>query len=182
VGSTNIEKVRAARTKEELREWAVMGGQASGLARAARASLREKLEKLAANEDVSGLVKGMILGDLPEAERKLVRSMVPDCIPDCDISPLTAMVYSGIARIVRSGDMAQLERLLRISGETAELRVKLSNDKDQPFELLNLAALSDQDLRKLADRERPQEIIDLEPEEIIEQDLYEEELASEYAD
>jgi hypothetical protein len=176
MGSTNIEKVRAVSTKAEQREWAVMGGQASGAARAARASLREKLAELAANEDVSGLVKGMILGDLPEAERKLVRSMVPESIPDSEISPLTAMVYAGVARTIKTGDMAQLERLLRVSGETAELRVRLSNDGDKPFELLNLQSLSDTDLRRLADRERPEDIIDLEPMETTEQNLFEEDL------
>ena len=159
-----IEHVMETTAPETLREWRVAGAAASNKLQAERRAVRAKLETILAEGDAQEIVKGILMDDLPEGQRQLVRQMVPPSIPDEAISPLVAMVYSSVAKAVKTGDAQILERLLRLSGQSPEIKIKLGNVDDKPFELLDLSALTDDELRRLAAREKPDdyEVIDAE--------------------
>ena len=168
-GDSNIEKVMQAATQEELTEWRRRGGIKSRQVQGIRRAVNNKLQRMLETSDTQDLVRGLLWGELTEEQRDYVRGIVPATIPDEGITPLVAMVYAVVAKTVRSGDASQLERLLRISGETAELKIKLSGGIENiPFDQLDLTQLSDEELRRLAERERPDE-------EIIDIDNYEKE-------
>lgn len=157
-----IETVMETTAPETLRAWRVAGAEASNKLQAERRAVRSKLEMILAEGDAQEIVKGILLDDLPPGQRQLVRSMVPASIPDEQISPLVAMVYSSVGKAVRTGDAQILERLLRLSGQSPEIKIKLGNVDDKPFELLDLSTLTDDELRRLAAREKPDdyEVVD----------------------
>lgn len=156
---TNIERNLQGKTQEELKEYTTRGGIASGEARRAKKSLAAKIDKMISDKDVQGLMKESLFGSLNKAEIKQVRKFVPADIPDDQVTPLVAMVYSAIHKTIDSGDAASLERLLRVSGETAEIKLKVGNDGGQPFALLDLGAMTDSDLQRVMNREKPDEIV-----------------------
>ena len=155
-GKSNIERVMASTAQGTLREWRQRGAAASNKVQGIRRAVNNKLQRMLETSDTQDLVRGLLWGELTEEQRDYVRGIVPATIPDESITPLVAMVYAVVAKTVRSGDASQLERLLRISGETAELKIKLSGGiENTPFDQLDLTQLSDAELRRLVARERP---------------------------
>ena len=157
-GNSNIEKVMSTTAQETLTAWRTAGAIESNRVQGVRRSVRRKLERVL--EDGSGqeIVRGILMGELTEEQREYVRSIVPESIPDEQISPLVAMVYSTVAHAVKKGDAQSLERLMRLSGEAPEVKLRLGNLDDKPFALLDLGSMTDEELRRLADRQL--EIVD----------------------
>lgn len=170
-GESNIEKAMHSATHEEVTEWRRRGGIKSRQVQGIRRAVDNKLRRMMETKDTQELVKGLLWGELTEDQREYVRGIVPRTIPDEGITPLVAMVFAVVDKTVRSGDASQVERLLRISGETPEIKLRLSGGIDgMPFDKIDLTQLSDDELRRLAEREQldNEDVIDADYQEIPE--------------
>lgn len=152
-GKSQIEKVMSTTAQDTLTAWRTAGAVAANKKMGARRSLQNKLERVCREGDAAQIVKALLLSELTPAEREAVRELVPASIPDSGISPLVAIVYSVVHRTIKTGDAASLERLLRLAGVTPELQIKLGNADGKPFALLDLGSMTDEELRRLADRQ-----------------------------
>ena len=65
------------------------------------------------------------------------------------------LVVAAITRKAKAGDKDCATFLRDTAGQSPAQLVKVGNLDDKPFEMLDLSALSDDDLRRLAEREQP---------------------------
>ena len=67
------------------------------------------------------------------------------------------LVVAAITRKAKAGDKDCAAFLRDTAGQSPAQLVKVGNLDDKPFEMLDLSALSDDELRRLAERERPED-------------------------
>lgn len=136
----NIVKYMASQTQETRTANARKAGIASAKKRAAQKSWKASVEML-----MAGTLSHK------DAENIKLHFGLPD-----DVEDLTHqdMVLSAIARKAEAGDKDCAAFLRDTAGQSPAQMIKVGN-LDGPFEALDLAALSDEQLRMLAERERP---------------------------
>ena len=66
------------------------------------------------------------------------------------------LVVAAITRKAKAGDKDCAAFLRDTAGQSPAQLVKVGNLDDKPFEMLDLSALSDEELRRLAEREQPE--------------------------
>lgn len=135
------DKVNYSKTPEERREAAAAAGRASGEVRRRKKTWRESVEML---------MQGRL--DDEHAQAIIEQFHLDDKTPE-DMTQQDK-VLAAIADKAQRGDRDCAAFLRDTAGQAPAQMVKVGN-LDGPFETLDLASLSDEDLRKLAERERP---------------------------
>ena len=138
----NIEKYNDSLSPEQRRQAAKRASDASAKKRTAAKLWRESVENLMA-------------GKLTEEEETQIRRRfgLPD---DVDLSQQDAVV-AAVSQRAKAGDKDSAQFLRDTAGQSPAQLVKLGNLDDKPFATLDLGSLSDEDLRRLAERESPEE-------------------------
>lgn len=127
-------------TPEERREAAQRAGRASAQKRSQKKLWRESVENLMA-------------GTLTEDDAGRIRQKF-GLDADIDLSQQDKVV-AAVATKAQAGDKDAAQFLRDTAGQSPAQLVKLGNLDDKPFQTLDLGSLSDDDLRRLADRENP---------------------------
>jgi hypothetical protein len=150
----NINDYNQRLTQEQRIQSAKRAAEASVVARRRAKSWRE-----AAQLVLSGELNN------EEAERARTTLNLPE---DLELTQREAILAAGAER-AKKGDKDWAAFLRDTAGENPQILVKVGNLDDKPFAMLELGSLSDEQLRAIAERERPEsldsepEIIDLEP-------------------
>ena len=131
---------QAKLTPEQRRESARKAGAESARVRTQKKLWRESVENLMA-------------GKLTEDEETQIRRRfgLPD---DVDLSQQDAVV-AAVSQRAKSGDKDSAQFLRDTAGQSPAQLLKVGNLDDKPFATLDLGSLSDEDLRRLAERENP---------------------------
>lgn len=129
-------------TPEERRAAAQRAGQASARARQNRKLWRESVEQI---------VSGVLTEDAAEVIRQKF-----NIDSDVELTHQDAII-SALTDKAKKGDKEAAQFLRDTVGQNPQLMVKVGNLDDKPFKTLDLSSLSDEDLRKLAERENPNE-------------------------
>jgi hypothetical protein len=150
----NINEYNHSLTQEQRIQSAKRAAAASVVARKRAKSWRE-----AAQLVLSGELSN------EEAVRARATLNLPE---DLELTQREAILAAGAER-AKKGDKDWAAFLRDTAGENPQILVKVGNLDDKPFAMLELGSLSDEQLRAIAERERPDsldsepEIIDLEP-------------------
>ena len=136
------DRVNNSRTPEERREAAAVAGRKSGETRRRNRTWRESVEMLMA-------------GTLDEEHAAEIKRRYN--LPE-DVGTLTHQdqVIHAMSKKAEAGDKDAAQFLRDTAGQAPAQMVKLGN-LDGPFESIDLGSLSDEDLRRLAEREKPSE-------------------------
>ena len=138
----NIEKHNQALSPEERKASAQRAAAASVASRRRNRTWRESVEMLMA-------------GTLDEEHAAEIKRRYN--LPE-DVGTLTHQdqVIHAMSRKAEAGDKDAAQFLRDTAGQAPAQMVKLGN-LDGPFESIDLGSLSDEDLRRLAEREKPAE-------------------------
>lgn len=137
----NIKKYVDAQSPEERKAAAKRASDAS-------AAKRRKLKSW--KESVNNLMAGTISEH--DAANLKEQFGLPDAAEDLRQQDL---VVAAITRKAKAGDKDCAAFLRDTAGQSPAQMIKVGNLDDKPFEMLDLSALSDDELRRLAERERP---------------------------
>lgn len=137
-GAENIMKYNETLTAQQRQENA---------RKAAAASVESRKKKKLWKESVENLMTGILTAD---DQTRIREKFGLD-----DKTDLTQQdkVVAAIAERAQRGDKDCAQFLRDTVGQNPQVMVKVGNLEDKPFEMLDLASLSDQELRKLAERE-----------------------------
>lgn len=136
----NIEGYNAKLSPEERKQAAKRASDASAKKRRAA-----KLWK----ESVENLMRGTLTAD----DEKAIRDKF-GLEDDVELSQQDKVV-AAVTKKAQAGDKDAAQFLRDTAGQNPVQLVKLGNLDDKPFQTLDLGSLSDDDLRRLADRENP---------------------------
>lgn len=140
-GNGNFERLNAARTPEERRAAAKAAGEAS-------AAKRRKLKSW------KDSVNNLMAGTISEADAANIREQFG--LPEDSAELMQQdLVIAAITRKAQAGDRDCAAFLRDTAGQSPAQMIRVGNMDDRPFEMLDLSSLSDDELRRLAERERP---------------------------
>lgn len=140
-GNGNFDRLNASRTPEERRKAAKAAGEAS-------AAKRRKLKSW--KESVNNLMAGVVTEqDAANLKEQFGLDEPAEKLNQQDL------VVAAITRKAKAGDKDCAAFLRDTAGQSPAQLVKVGNLDDKPFEMLDLSSLSDDELRRLAERERP---------------------------
>lgn len=137
-GTENIMKYNNALTAQERQENA---------RKAAAASVESRKRKKLWKESVENLMAGMLTED------DQVRIREKFGLDDKADLTQQDKIVAAIAERAQRGDKDCAQFLRDTVGQNPQVMVKVGNLDDKPFEMLDLKSMSDQELRRLADRE-----------------------------
>lgn len=120
--------------------------------RASKASAEKQRRKRLWKESVEHLMGGKLSKE--DAQRIAEQFGLTE-----DIDQLTQQdqVIAAVAAKAKRGDKDCAQFLRDTAGQNPQVMVKVGNLDDKPFQTLDLGSLSDDDLRRLAEREQPEE-------------------------
>ena len=131
---------QARLTPEQRRESARKAG-----AESARVRTQKKLWRAS--------VENLMAGKLTDKDAQAIRERF-GLEDDVDLSQQDKVVYA-VSIKAQAGDKDAAQFLRDTAGQSPAQLVKLGNLDDKPFATLDLGSLSDEDLRRLAERENP---------------------------
>lgn len=137
----NIKKYVDSQTAEERKAAAKRASDAS-------AAKRRKLKSW--KESVNNLMAGTISkADAANLKEQFGLEEAAEDLRQQDL------VVAAITRKAKAGDKDCAAFLRDTAGQSPAQLVKVGNLDDKPFEMLDLSSLSDDELRRLAEREKP---------------------------
>lgn len=137
-GTNNIASYNQTLTAQQRKESA---------RRAAKASAEARKQKRLWKESVENLMAGTLTADDAGRIREKFGLDAETDLTQQD------KVVAAIAERAQRGDKDCAQFLRDTVGQNPQVMVKVGNLDDKPFEMLDLASLSDQELRRLAERE-----------------------------
>lgn len=141
-------------TPEERRQRAVENGKRSGEARKKRKTWRESVQMV-----MSGTL------DLEHAT-SIKEQLHLDAKPE-ELTQQDAVI-AAITDKAKRGDRDCAAFLRDTAGESPQAVIKLGNLDDKPFQTIDLGAMTDAELRKIMEKERPEEdVIDIQDNQYV---------------
>lgn len=138
----NLENYMNSISEEERKANARKAGEASGEARR-----KKKLWK----ESVELITSGILTEDVAAQVRE--RFGIGD---DVELTHQDQII-AALAEKAQKGDKDSAQFLRDTVGQNPTTMVKLGNLEDKPFKTLDLSGLSDEELKRLAERELPED-------------------------
>lgn len=138
----NLENYMNSISEEERKANARKAGEASGEARR-----KKKLWK----ESVELITSGILTEDVASQVRE--RFGIGD---DVELTHQDQII-AALAEKAQKGDKDSAQFLRDTVGQNPTTMVKLGNLEDKPFKTLDLSGLSDEELKRLAEREQPED-------------------------
>ena len=138
----NIEKYNDSLSPEQRRQAAKRASDASAKKRTAAKLWKESVENL-------------MRGTLTKEDEQEIRQRF-GLSDDVELSQQDKVV-AAVSKKAQAGDKDAAQFLRDTAGQSPAQLLKVGNLDDKPFATLDLGSLSDEDLRRLADRESPEE-------------------------